>query len=166
MHEVAQEVAPQTRFTDVIEDGVVMAHAHRLQDSPREGATTYIRGGLRDPERILREAGATLDLTEPVALLIRGGDLNFIPDDETAYRAVARLLDAVPSGSYLVLTHLANDIKVDGLTDALERISQLVEDSKLPPLLARSRPQVAGFFDGLEIFRNATTIGALQTGAG
>lgn len=151
MHEVAQEIAPEARFTYVIEDGVVMAHAHRLQSSTPEGTTTYIRGGLRNPDRILREAGATLDLAQPVAILIRGGDLNLIPDDDTAYQAVARLLDTVPTGSYLVLTHLASDLRVDGLTEALDRIHQLAQESRMPPLVARTRAQVAGFFNGLKL---------------
>jgi hypothetical protein len=101
-HEVAQRVAPEARVVYVDNDPVVLAHARALLTSSPEGATAYVDADLHDPDTILRLATPTLDPTRPVALMLLGV-LGHIADDEEARSVVKRLLDGLPSGSYLVL---------------------------------------------------------------
>ncbi|KPC73361.1 methyltransferase, partial [Streptomyces sp. NRRL WC-3753] len=77
------------------------AHARALLRSTPEGATAYVDADMHDPDAILDspEFRDLIDLDKPVGLMIIG-IMHFIlpPDDR---RLVSRLLDPLPSGSYL-----------------------------------------------------------------
>src|SRR6476660_5379403 len=103
-HEVAQAIAPESRIVYVDNDPLVLVHARALLTSTPEGATDYIDADMHDPDKILAEAARTLDFTQPVAVTMLGVVI-FISDDGEAYGIVRRFLDALPSGSYLVLSH-------------------------------------------------------------
>jgi hypothetical protein len=87
----------------------VLSHAQALLTSSPEGMTDYIQADLRDTDTILKGAARILDFTRPVAILLIAV-LHFIPDADDPYAIVARLMDAAPSGSYLVMAHAASDI--------------------------------------------------------
>jgi hypothetical protein len=147
VHEVAQQVVPDARVLYVDNDPVVLAHAHRLLHSEPTGTTACLGADLRDPRTILEQAAATLDLTKPTAVLLLAV-LHFVPDDDDPYRVVDRLMQAVPSGSYLVMSHLASDIHPEGQTSMASRFNEL---GPRHTMAIRSRAEVARFFDGLEI---------------
>jgi SAM-dependent methyltransferase len=107
VHEVAQAVAPACRVVYVDNDPIVLAHARVLLTSSPEGHTAYIDADLRDPEKILSrpEIRGMLDLSQPVALMLVA-ILHFLTDDDDPAAIVATLLDALPSGSYLVASHV------------------------------------------------------------
>ena len=109
-HEIAQRVAPESRVLYVDNDPIVMTHSRALTIGTPQGCTGYVEADLREPEAILGhdELTAVLDLREPVALLLVAV-LHFIHDDEQAVSVVTRLLDALPSGSYLVASNLTLD---------------------------------------------------------
>ena len=145
-HEVAQSVAPGSRVVYVDNDPLVLTHARALLASDPVGATAYIEADLRDPGSILAGAAQTLDLSQPVAiflLLI----LHLIPDEDDPYAIVARLVDAVPPGSYLVISHPASDIQATAAAKAVRRYNQMVST----PQTRRNHTQVSRFFDGLEL---------------
>ena len=54
-------------------------------------------------------ARQTLDFGRPIALMLLG-ILHLIQDAEEPYQIVSHLMDALPSGSYLVISHPASDI--------------------------------------------------------
>jgi hypothetical protein len=143
-HQVAQSVAPDARIVYVDNDPIVLAHARALLTSTPQGATAYIDADLRDPERILEEAGKTLDLTQPVAVMLMG-ILGHIEDDDQARSIVGRLMGGVPSGSYLTMN--------DG-TDTSEEVVEAARIWNLsanPTYHLRSPDRIARFFDGLEL---------------
>ena len=145
-HEVAQSIAPESRIVYVDNDPLVLAHARALLTSSPQGATDYIDADLRDPETILREAARTLDFTEPVAIMLIA-ILDHITDYDQALSIVHRLMDAVPSGSYLVISHSTNVIYGAASDDAVGRWNKFGK----PPVTLRSPEQIARFFDGLEL---------------
>lgn len=106
VHQVAQEIAPESRVLYADNDPLVLAHARALLTSSPEGRTGYIQADLRDPETILSspEVRDILDLTRPVALMLVAV-LHFLPDAHGPAEAIATLLDALPDGSYLVASH-------------------------------------------------------------
>jgi hypothetical protein len=148
VHAVAQSVAPDSRVVYSDNDPIVLAHAHSLLRSSPEGATDYIDGDLRDPEPILRQAASTLDLGAPVAVLLLGV-LHVIPDKANPHELVATLMRAVPPGSYLVLSHMANDIQAQEMAEVFDRLDETTRDTNPPAL--RPRDQVVRFFEGLEL---------------
>jgi hypothetical protein len=103
-HEVAQRVAPQARVVYVDNDPIVLRHAQALLRSAPGGVTTYIEADLRDPQPILRQAAATLDFSQPVAVMLLGV-LHLVSDAEDPWRIVTELMAAVSPGSYLVISH-------------------------------------------------------------
>ncbi|MGQ0776267.1 MAG: SAM-dependent methyltransferase, partial [Pseudonocardiales bacterium] len=127
-------------------DPLIMAHARALLTSTPQGATDYIHADLRDPDTILREAAETLDFDQPITLMLLG-ILNHIMDTDEAHAIVDRLLDALPSGSYLAISHPTAEI--DGA--AMEESMRLWNESGGTPIVARSRLELTRFFDRLEL---------------
>jgi S-adenosyl methyltransferase len=154
VHEVAQAIMPRSRVVYVDNDPIVLAHARALLSSNAEGATAYFDADLRDPEKILQEAGQVLDFSQPVAVLLVG-IMHLVPDEGQPYSTVARLLDAVPVGSYLVINHPASDVNAEIVAEGARRYNQ----SASAPQTRRSHAEVSRFFDGL----NLLSPGVVQT---
>ncbi|MFF9570903.1 SAM-dependent methyltransferase [Streptomyces sp. NPDC014685] len=145
-HEVAQHTAPGSRVVYVDNDPVVLAHARALLTSSPEGATAYVEADARRPEEILRAAEPTLDLGKPVAVMLLG-ILNFVLDTDEARHIVRTLMDAVPSGSHLVLTHPTLELGGEGNEAAM----RFWNENATPPITARSRAEFATFLTGLDL---------------
>jgi hypothetical protein len=143
-HEVAQGAAPEARIVYVDNDKVVLAHARALLTSTPQGTTDYIDADLRDPDKILAAAAQTLDFGQPVAIMLLAilGHLGQ-PDDPHA--TVARLMDAVPSGSFLVLSH---PIDTSAEMNEAARVWNEASPTKIWP---RPQAEIARFFDGLDL---------------
>jgi O-methyltransferase involved in polyketide biosynthesis len=145
-HEVAQRADPAARIVYVDNDPMVLVHARALLTSTPDGATDYIDADVRRPDAILAAAAGTLDFEQPVAVMLLG-IMNFVVDDDEAYAIVRKLLDAVPSGSYLVLSHPTKEVHAE----AVERAMQMWNSSGSAPICSRTPEQIERFFDGLEI---------------
>jgi hypothetical protein len=145
-HEVAQSVAAGSPVVYVDNDPVVLAHARALLVSGDGGLTSYIDADLRDTGRILAEAAGTLDFSQPVAIMLMA-ILQHIDDDEDPYGTVNRLLSAVPSGSYLTISHPAADLAAEQMAQMAERLNRLMAEK----VTFRTRAQVAPFFEGLDM---------------
>ncbi|MBL7499108.1 SAM-dependent methyltransferase [Frankia sp. CNm7] len=144
-HEVAQRIAPESRIVYVDNDPLVLVHARALLVGTPEGVTSYVDADVRDPEEILRAAHEVLDFDKPVALVLFGVMANVIDDDE-AYGIVRKLVEAVPSGSYLALN--------DGTASpARAEAIRANEHTGNTPYRARTPEEVARFFDGLELLK-------------
>jgi hypothetical protein len=146
-HEVAQTIAPETRVVYVDYDPIVLAHARALLTSSEAGATEYIDADLRDTGTILDQAGQLLDFTRPVAVTLVS-ILHAIPDDDDPHAIVATLLDAVPSGSYLAISHMGSDLIG---SETLREMADIGKRMSLQQYTSRSREQVARFFDGTDL---------------
>jgi hypothetical protein len=145
-HEVAQSLAPQSRIVYVDNDPVVLAHARALLTSSPEGATDYLDADLKKPGPILARAAQTLDFSQPVAIMLFAV-LQLLGEQDDPYRVVADLLAAVPSGSYLALSHPTSDVQQDQVKAMVARLNALVAEK----VTTRDRGQVARFFAGLEL---------------
>ncbi|HTU07745.1 MAG TPA: SAM-dependent methyltransferase [Trebonia sp.] len=146
-HQVAQAIAPETRVVYVDYDPVVLAHARALLTSHPAGVTDYIDADLRDTPAILEQAAQLLDFTEPVAVTLIA-ILHVIPDSDDPYGIVATLMDAVPPGSHLAISHMASELLSRETRERLEHHSGATMQQ---PLTARTREQMARFFDGLDL---------------
>lgn len=148
VHQVAQQVAPESRIVCVDYDPVVLAHAHTLMESTPEGAAAFIRGDFRKPEPILEQATATLDFSQPIAVMLIAL-LHFFPDERDPYELVAQFVDAVPSGSYLAMSHMTADLE----PEIMRRLADSPGDQAQYVFVMRTHEQVSRFFDGLELVR-------------
>ena len=142
-HEIAQALAPESRVVYVDNDPIVLSHARALLNSSPEGATSYLEADVRDHERILSDTylRSTFDFSEPVALLLIA-ILHFIAPTDDPYRVVSQLANALPAGSYLIISHATIDFAPP------QRAS---DGPTLGGFYTRSKEEIAGFFDGMEI---------------
>jgi hypothetical protein len=147
-HQVAQAIAPQSRIVYVDNDPLVLVHARALLTSSAEGATAYVDADLRDPMKILNdpELQRTLDFSQPVALMLVAV-LHFILDEDDPYGIVSRLVEALPSGSYLVVAQATYDPLPPQTVAALEAANARGNPKSRP----RSQAELARFFEGLEL---------------
>ncbi|WP_307871890.1 SAM-dependent methyltransferase [Micromonospora sp. U21] len=145
-HEVAQAIDPSARVVYVDNDPIVLAHARALLSSTPEGHTAYLDADLREPEQILAhpDLRTTLDLSQPVALMLVA-ILHFIRDDEDPGGILARLVAALPAGSYVVASHVTWEYLPPAVTAKLEASNH---DGRFR---ARSTEQFADLLGGLEL---------------
>jgi hypothetical protein len=148
VHDVAQGIAPESRIVYVDNDPLVLTHARALLTSSEQGVTAYIDADARDPEKILKDPAVrdTLDFAQPVALLLVAL-LHFISDEDDPYAIVRRLVDELPPGSYLVLSHATFDPLDPDTIAAMNKINEGIK----PKFCPRPLSEVAPFFDGLEL---------------
>ncbi|MBO0835254.1 MAG: SAM-dependent methyltransferase [Actinobacteria bacterium] len=145
-HEVAQEIAPDSRVVYVDYDPVVLAHARALLTSTSEGVTDYVDSDLRDVTKVLTGAAETLDFGKPVAVTVTM-TLHAIPDEDDPHAIVAQFMNATSPGSYLTISHPASDIEPERAANVADRLRSLSYQQYTP----RTRAQVLRFFDGLDL---------------
>jgi hypothetical protein len=146
VHQVAREQDPLARVAYVDHDPVVVSHARALLCTAP--GVCAVEGDLRDPAGIVghRDVRAVIDLDEPVAIVL-GAVLHHVPDGDSPHKLVDLLTAAVAPGSYLVISHATDQ---DIGADAAGQVRELYARAG-GPVVFRSRVDVAGFFDGLEL---------------
>jgi hypothetical protein len=147
LHEIAQQLAPETRVVYADNDPIVLVHARALMVSTPAGRSEYISADLRDPQSILgdRVLRATLDRTEPVGLTLIA-ILMLMADEDDPWSRVAELRDAMPSGSCLAITHPTADFAPGPVAQAVEAAT-----SAGMTLVARTKDAVQRFFGDWEM---------------
>ncbi|MER8005158.1 SAM-dependent methyltransferase [Streptomyces sp. NPDC094149] len=146
VHQIARAVAPGTRVAYVDNDPIVSAHSRTLLDDD-DTDTSVVLADLRDPRAVLDhpDVRRVLDFDRPVALLLLAV-MHFLTEDDDPDAVVATLLDALPAGSHLVLSHATVDIHEDGRADAVK-----VYNNATATMNPRSHARVLDFFDGLTL---------------
>ncbi|MFI6345564.1 SAM-dependent methyltransferase [Streptomyces sp. NPDC050560] len=143
-HEMAQHIARDARVVYVDQDPVVLAHARALLTSTPEGATDYLDIDFFDRDRVLAEAGRTLDMDRPIAIMWMSTLGHVAP--ERAPRLVGDYLDALPKGSYLALC--------DTLTEeTIEQANEQYAASGTQPYTARTQEDFERIAEGREVVR-------------
>jgi len=145
-HEVAQAAAPESRVVYVDNDPIVLAHARALLTSSPQGATAYLDADIRDTDTILRGAAQVLDFSQPVAVMLVAV-LHMLRDEQDPHGIVTRLISAIPSGSFLVISHLASDVQPETMAEMGRRLNE----SMTQQFTMRTRAGVTSFFDGLDL---------------
>ncbi|MEV0224401.1 SAM-dependent methyltransferase [Streptomyces sp. NPDC050704] len=143
VHETAREVAPDVHVAYVDNDPIVNAHAGALLS--RSETTSVVLADLRDPRAVMDhpEVRRVIDFDEPVALLLVA-IVHFLTDAEKPGQIVAALRDALPAGSFLVLSHATGDF-------AERSAAQAVYNKATATMNLRSHAEVERFFDGFEL---------------
>ncbi|WP_327379355.1 SAM-dependent methyltransferase [Streptomyces sp. NBC_01212] len=147
-HEVAQRAAPESRVVYVDNDPIVLTHARALLVSGPDGQTDYVQADARDVDTILHEASRTLDLDEPVGLMLVA-ILQYIKDAEDPWDITGRLLDRLAPSSHLVLSHPAADVTAPEVAESMRIYNErAASHASATP---RTQAEVERFFEGLEI---------------
>jgi hypothetical protein len=153
VHEIAQDLAPDARVVYVDIDPVAVMESLEILEG--NDHATAIRGDLRDPQAILSnpDVQSLLDFDQPMALLL-GAVLHFVPDDAQALAAVAQLRQALPPGSYLVISHAASFETTEqraAVDEEVKVVQGVYEQRTASPFRLRSRDELGLFFAGMEM---------------
>jgi len=149
VHEIAQATAPESRAVYVLFDPLMLVYAHRLQRGT-DGTTTFVRARLGDTDVILEQAASTLDLSEPVAVIMPA-NLSYVRSADTAARLVDQLMEPLAAGSHLGTTHHASDLLADEVTPVYRRIAELAAERRAWEVAPRSHAEVSALFERLEL---------------
>jgi len=141
VHQVAQDINLDALVVYVDNDPMVLAHSRALKTG---GNTVVIEADLR---AILDHPGARklIDFSQPPAVLLVAV-LHFVSDDDDPPAIVAAIRDALPAGSYLVLSHVTSDIRRESAANAAVHYKKVTSGATL-----RGRDEILRFFAGLEL---------------
>jgi O-methyltransferase involved in polyketide biosynthesis len=151
LHEVVQQVAPESRVVYVDNDPIVLVHARALLTSSPEGRTAYLDADLRDVPAILAspEVTGTLDLSRPTAVSLIA-ILQFYTDEE-ATRVIDDLIAALAPGSALAIsTVTAHNVQAAAGAEAYK--------AQGIPMHLRTDAEVTALFRGLPLVEPGVTL--------
>jgi hypothetical protein len=144
-HEFAQSIDPRSRVVYTESDPMAFSHALAVTSSAEGGAVSCVDGDIADVDAIVASAFPALDLSQPVAVLLLS-TLAHVPTTIAAARAVSSLMAAVPSGSHVVIYHLAND-----LDPSMPVAARHWNKTTPKPITLRSRADILSFVSDLEL---------------
>jgi hypothetical protein len=144
VHEIAQQADPESRVVYVDHEPVAVAHSG-LMLNHNENAEALL-ANLLDVDAVLgaEPVQRLIDRTQPMAVIM-AAVLHFVPDSADPHGAVARYVEAMAPGSYLVLSH--------GVRAEEERVRQgyRLYDQSSTPAGGRTREEVRAFFAGTDV---------------
>jgi hypothetical protein len=146
VHEIARGVADHVRVVYVDNDPIVHVHASALLSGT--GTTGIVLADLREPEAILAhpKIRELIDFAQPLAVLLVA-IMHFVTDEENPGRIVRVFRDAMPPGSYLVLSHGTGDHHTEEKAGHAAGVYQRAT----APLVLRSRSRIEELFDGFTL---------------
>lgn len=145
-HEIAQKASPHCKVVYCDNDPLVLVHARALLTATPGGECAYVDADVRDTGTIVEQAAKTLDFKEPVGLLLLAV-MHFIPDADDPAAIVAALVEVLPPGSLVAISHLTGDFAPAEIQAAVKAYNDRTPTS----VTARSREDLAALFGDLPL---------------
>lgn len=143
VHEVALAHNPKARIVYVDYDPIVVTHARALLRGADR--VEVVQGDIREPAQILSDASDTLDFDRPVGVLMVA-ILHFVSDAEHPEQILAKLREAMAPGSYLIISHTADESSSSVMGAAKQGFSMAGA-----PLTPRTRAAIGDLLSGFEL---------------
>ncbi|MEV6244196.1 SAM-dependent methyltransferase [Lentzea sp. NPDC051838] len=146
VHEVAQELYPESRVLYVDRDPVAVAHSELiLAGNDRTGV---LQADMRDPDSILNSGEATrlLDFDQPIGVLMLFV-VHWVPTEADPWGLLKRYREALAGGSYLAISHFSDDHGNVAATEATVKMSQAGGGE----IVERSRDEITALFGDFEL---------------
>jgi hypothetical protein len=142
-HQIAQTINPAARVVYVDNDPSVYLHGQALLAD--DASTIVVLADIRTPGKLLAmgEVREFLDFGQPVGLILNAV-IHHVLDGEDPYGIVESYKRAIPSGSYMQLTHFCDE-------SPEARANAAVLTRSLGRGQVRSREEITRFFDGLDL---------------
>jgi hypothetical protein len=161
-HQVADEVAPDSRVVYIDNEPVAVAHSQVLLEQhgdPQRHAA--INADLRDAERLWERVMATgvIDPTQPVALLIIAVLHVQQPGPngvDVGPAALAKYRELLIPGSYLAISHITNDGVPAPIGEKLVELKRMY-DSSSSPVIWRSQQEIRALLGDFELVEPGMT---------
>jgi hypothetical protein len=149
-HQVAQRIEPEARVVYIDNDPVVLAHGRALLEE--NDRTHFSAGDIFNPDEILNNQVVRryLDFSEPIALF-QLGTLHHYNGERSPQSIMAEYIDALPSGSYVAISHFFDPETTPELNELARKMEQTFLHSPMGSGLFRTRTEIEGMFLGLEL---------------
>ncbi|WP_395107953.1 SAM-dependent methyltransferase [Actinomadura sp. SCN-SB] len=146
VHEIAQEIAPDTRVVYVDNDPIVLVHARALLTGSADGDTRVLQADVRDSAELVHREDVRdlIDFSKPMATMLVSV-LQFVPDKDPE-EIVAPIREVMAPGSYLVLAHPTHDFR----TDEVLKVASTYGQAKAPAV-PRGKAEIEGLFGDFEL---------------
>ena len=147
-HQVAQRIRPDARVVYVDNDPVVLAHGRALLEENDQ--THLISADIFEPREVLGDPVTRqhLDFTEPIALY-QCGTMHHYTGSRYA-EIMQEYVDALPSGSYVVLSHFL-DPETEEFSPLARKMEEIFLHSPMGSGVFRTREQIMSMLPGLEL---------------
>ena len=145
VHEIVQQIDPESRVLYVDHDPVAVAHSTALLNG--NSNATVINADLTDPAQILDHPTTRrmIDFTRPVGLLLVAV-LHFIPDEQHPASILARLRRDLAPGSHLVISHGTHHTDTGDAVTKVYRQAVTQGEATL-----RTSEEILAFFEGFDL---------------
>lgn len=150
-HQVAQRVRPDARVVYVDNDPIVLAHGRALLEE--NDRTHFSAADIFEPGQVLNDTivRTYLDFSAPVALF-QLGTLHHYDGERSPQSIMAEYVEALPSGSYVVISHFCDPETTRELSELARRMEQVFLQGPLSsPGAFRTRAEIGGMFPGLKL---------------
>ncbi|MDQ4032413.1 MAG: SAM-dependent methyltransferase, partial [Actinomycetota bacterium] len=147
-HQVAQRIQPEARVVYVDNDPVVLAHGRALLE---ENDQTHLSAAdIFEPREVLNDAVVCkhLNFAEPIALF-QLSTLHHYDGERGAADIMREYIDALPSGSYVALSHCFDP--ENEYSELARRMEQVFLHSPLGSGWFRTRTEIESMLPGLEL---------------
>jgi len=147
-HQVTQRILPDSHVVYVDNDPVVLAHGRALLE---ENEQTHLVGAdIFEPRQVLENETVRrhLDFSEPIALY-QCGTIHHYSGDRYA-EIMQEYIDALPSGSYVALSHFFDPETTEHSTLA-RKMEDIFVHSPMGSGMFRTRAQIESMLPGLEL---------------
>lgn len=138
-------LVPDARIVYASYDTTTLAHVHTLRRAAPPGTVAHVHSRFDDPAKILRGAAETLDLDQPIAVVLPTS-LNVVTD-AAAQQLVDALRATLVAGSYVVMAQISLDIFAIGTAEVVETLNGVLDE----PYIARPRHEIAHHLEGFDL---------------
>ncbi len=149
-HQVAQRIQPDARVVYIDNDPVVLAHGRALL--VENDRTHFSAADIFNPEQIINDEVVyrNLDFSEPIALF-QLGTLHHYHGERSLQSIMAAYIDALPSGSYVALSHFLDPETPEELSELARKLEKIFLRGPLGSGTFRTRAEIEGMLPGLEL---------------
>ncbi|MEU8901501.1 SAM-dependent methyltransferase [Nocardia sp. NPDC048505] len=146
VHEIAQSIDPEIRVHYIDIDPVAVAHANAILLGNEHAAAT--EADLRKPDSLLEQvrSAGLVDLEQPVGVLLIAV-LHLLADDDRPIEMVAALRNAIPTGSFVAISHLTSELRPE---DAAQLGANAANQNRIG-IHFRNRAGIEAMFDGWDL---------------
>jgi hypothetical protein len=150
-HQVVQRIQPGARVIYVDNDPVVLAHGRALLEENDQ--THFSAADIFKPHQVINDeiVRRNLDFSEPIALF-QLGTLHHYDGEPTPQAIMAEYIEALPSGSYVAISHFCDPETSSELSELTRKIEQVFLHSPLCSSgVFRTRAEIEDMFPGLDL---------------
>ncbi len=149
-HQVAQRIQPSAHVVYVDNDPLVLAHGRALLEVNDQ--THFSAADIFTPHQVIDDdvVRRCLDFSEPIALF-HIGTLHHYDGERSPQSIMAEYIDALPSGSYVAISHFSDPETTPELSELARKLEQVFLSSPMGSGLFRTRTEIEGMLPGLDL---------------